>query len=268
MSKFALGIFDVKSITGSLPDIINFVYIMIIGGVLYLSLSLNQNNKRFSRLYYLTSSLLGFYGLFIFALLVVDMVQIMKDIIHWEMSNTFIIPVIYLKVMILFVFAGHALPIIWTFSPSKWMDMVMALPSYIFYVPSYINILLLYSFCRIDDLSWGTKGLEDDIERKKSEDWRKEKYVFISRFVVINVLVAFVISSVIDLPKVRSYVILILTCLVVFLLIFRLVFAMIYLIKYQLKSCFLRFSSDEINLNIQNGKHVLQGLRLIERQIK
>jgi chitin synthase len=92
----------------------------------------------------------------------------MKDVIRWEMTNNFIIPIIYLKALILFVVVGYALPILWTLSPSKWVDMVMDLPSYIFYVPSYINVLLIYSFCRIDDLSWGTKGLEDDIERQRS----------------------------------------------------------------------------------------------------
>lgn len=168
LSKFNVGILDVKSVIGSLPDIVNFIYIMTIGGILYLSLSLNQNNKKFSRLYYLTSSMLGFYGLLIFLILVIDMVHITKNIIDWDMANTFIIPIIYLKAMILFVAVGHALPIIWTFSLSKWIDMITSLPSYIFYVPSYINILLLYSFCRIDDLSWGTKGLEDDVERKRS----------------------------------------------------------------------------------------------------
>jgi chitin synthase len=51
--------------------------------------------------------------------------------------------------------------------------MIISLPSYIFYVPSYINTLLVYSFCRIDDLSWGTKGLDDDIERAKSLEWKR-----------------------------------------------------------------------------------------------
>jgi len=41
--------------------------------------------------------------------------------------------------------------------------MLISLPSYIFYVPSYANILLIYAFSRIDDLSWGTKGRDDDI---------------------------------------------------------------------------------------------------------
>lgn len=87
--------------------------------------------------------------------------------------------------------------------------------------------------------------------------------MFVSKFVVINVIVAFAVCSILDLPKVRSYIVLILTCLIVFLLAFRLIFACIYLVKYQFKRCFLKFTSEEIGANIQNGKHVLQGLRLI-----
>ena len=29
---------------------------------------------------------------------------------------------------------------------------------YIYYTPMYITILIIYAFCRIDDLSWGTRG--------------------------------------------------------------------------------------------------------------
>lgn len=33
--------------------------------------------------------------------------------------------------------------------------------SMLFYGPTYLNILYIYSLCRIDDISWGTKGLEN-----------------------------------------------------------------------------------------------------------
>jgi chitin synthase len=32
--------------------------------------------------------------------------------------------------------------------------------SFLFYSPTYLNILNVYSLCRIDDISWGTKGLD------------------------------------------------------------------------------------------------------------
>jgi hypothetical protein len=32
--------------------------------------------------------------------------------------------------------------------------------SFLFYGPTYLNILNIYALCRIDDISWGTKGLD------------------------------------------------------------------------------------------------------------
>lgn len=32
--------------------------------------------------------------------------------------------------------------------------------SFMFYSPSYLNLLNIYALCRIDDISWGTKGLD------------------------------------------------------------------------------------------------------------
>jgi chitin synthase len=40
--------------------------------------------------------------------------------------------------------------------------MITSVLSYLFYAPTYINILQIFAFCRIDDLSWGTKGLDQD----------------------------------------------------------------------------------------------------------
>ena len=106
--------------------------------------------------------MLGIYGFFIFALMIFNTVNIFKDILNNDTLGDFIVPAIYLKVLILVIIVGHALPVIWTFSFSKWIEMLISLPSYIFFVPSYANILLIYAFCRIDDLSWGTKGRDED----------------------------------------------------------------------------------------------------------
>lgn len=203
-----------------------------------------------------------------FALLVYNSVEIFKDVINWNMLGDFVIPVLYLKILIIFVIAGHALPVLWTFSVSKWCEMIISLPSYIFYVPSYINTLLVYSFCRIDDLSWGTKGLDDDIERAKSLEWKREKISFVFKFALTNILIAFAISQVLDLPEVRGYTIVVVTCLVVFMLGFKLIFSALYLFCYCIRRCTAKFSSDTINTNIKNGKQVLHCLRIIEDRIK
>jgi len=40
------------------------------------------------------------------------------------------------------------------------VDVIFSTVSFLFYGPTYLNILNIYSLCRIDDISWGTKGLD------------------------------------------------------------------------------------------------------------
>ena len=41
--------------------------------------------------------------------------------------------------------------------------------SFLFYSPSYLNLLNVYAICRIDDISWGTKGLDAEVGGKNSK---------------------------------------------------------------------------------------------------
>ncbi len=75
-------------------------------------------------------------------------------------KQDFIIPLFYLRILIIAVIIGHGLPIVWTFSFRKYVEMITSLLSYLYYSPTYINILQIFAFARIDDLSWGTKGLD------------------------------------------------------------------------------------------------------------
>jgi len=77
-----------------------------------------------------------------------------------HISCQFFIPLIYLRALILFIIVGFALPILWTLSFKKSVEMITCLFSYIYFTPTYINILQIFAFTRIDDLSWGTKGLD------------------------------------------------------------------------------------------------------------
>lgn len=104
-----------------------------------------------------------------FAILVVNTAKIIIDMINGEGKEDFVIPLVYLRALIIFVIIGHALPILWTCSFRKYVEMITSLLSYLYYSPTYINILQIFAFARIDDLSWGTKGLDmadtDSIER-------------------------------------------------------------------------------------------------------
>lgn len=40
------------------------------------------------------------------------------------------------------------------------VELVKDVFSFVFYNPTYFIIINIYSLCRIDDISWGTKGLD------------------------------------------------------------------------------------------------------------
>ena len=42
------------------------------------------------------------------------------------------------------------------------VDILFSTFSFVFYSPTYLNILNIYALCRMDDISWGTKGLNSD----------------------------------------------------------------------------------------------------------
>jgi chitin synthase len=167
-------IFNVKEILVSIPDIINFLYIISVFSVLLWSLQVNHNNSKFKVIYYGASTLLGVYGILVLALLFYNTYSIIQATATTEDINEtgqFVIPLIYLRALILFVVVGMTLPIIWTLSFRKTVELITSLLSYIFFSPTYINILQIFAFCRIDDLSWGTKGLDKDEKNSQISDW-------------------------------------------------------------------------------------------------
>jgi chitin synthase len=47
------------------------------------------------------------------------------------------------------------------------IDILFSTISFLFYSPTYHNILNIYALCRIDDISWGTKGIDATVSSHK-----------------------------------------------------------------------------------------------------
>lgn len=67
------------------------------------------------------------------------------------MDNQDLINVAYTGIVSLVL---HILVVIFTGTAP---DLIKGLISFIIYAPSYINTMFIYSFCNIDDVSWGTR---------------------------------------------------------------------------------------------------------------
>lgn len=76
LNNYHVWIFNVRNIVDSIPDIINFVYICLLFGIALYGVLVNNNNSRFKKLYYMASTLLGIYGLIVFALLIANCAKI------------------------------------------------------------------------------------------------------------------------------------------------------------------------------------------------
>lgn len=64
--------------------------------------------------------------------------------------------------------------------------------SFLFYTPTYLNILNTFALCRIDDISWGTKGLDSSTGGRTKElvdTWKTVKIIYIAKYIFWNVVV-------------------------------------------------------------------------------
>jgi hypothetical protein len=72
-------------------------------------------------------------------------------------------------------------------------EIIFSLFAFVFYTPTYLILLSAYAICRIDDISWGTKGLDSDIGAGKDvgilETWKVIKFLYVAKLIFWNVLV-------------------------------------------------------------------------------
>lgn len=111
--------------------------------------------------------------------------------------------------------------------------------SYIFYSSTYMTILNVYALCRIDDISWGTKGLNTDTSPREVEmmsKWRSLKLMHVSKFMVYNLGITFILFSCEEALNslLIFYITFFFVGLLLFITIVTFLFAVLYLVKYKL----------------------------------
>lgn len=112
--------------------------------------------------------------------------------------------------------------------------------SFLFYGPTYLNILNIYSLCRIDDISWGTKGLDSGAggqNSKLKDSWKLIKFIHVSKYVFWNIVVAAIILSFGSSYTPRFFITIIMIGLMGTSLSVKIVIGLLYMIKYKLSNC-------------------------------
>lgn len=112
--------------------------------------------------------------------------------------------------------------------------------SFLFYGPTYFNILNIYSLCRIDDISWGTKGLDATASSRNNSlknKWYLIKMVYVGKFILWNIVLSAALLSLGSSYKIRFFITIIMVSVIGFMLIIKIIIAVGYLINYRLSEC-------------------------------
>lgn len=117
------------------------------------------------------------------------------------------------------------------------LEILAGAVSFLFYAPTYLNILNIYSLCRIDDISWGTKGLDAGGSGKNKnlvDSWKLIKMVHVAKYVFWNIVVGVILLSLGSSYVPRFFITFIIVILMASTMGIKILVAVIYLIKYKL----------------------------------
>lgn len=119
--------------------------------------------------------------------------------------------------------------------PKEILQIITGYPSYMTYQGAYTHTMVIYSFCNIHDVSWGTKGGSGTTEKK----YEKERLMFVSSWIYWNTLICFVFFFIdyILTAKSRQYTLLVLAIYSTILLCLRTFFALMNHFKFYVCNC-------------------------------
>ena len=66
--------------------------------------------------------------------------------------------------------------------------------SFIFLVPTFLNVFVIYAFCNIHDMSWGTRESNSDTAKQKEREFKAYRSKFLITWLVFNMFISFLIN--------------------------------------------------------------------------
>lgn len=124
--------------------------------------------------------------------------------------------------------------------PNILWEIILGSFSFVFYGPTYLNILNIYSLCRIDDISWGTKGLDSggsNSNSKLKDTWKLIKFVHVSKYVFWNIVASVVLLSLGASYTPKFFITIIVVVVMAASLGIKIFIALVYMLRYKLSSC-------------------------------
>lgn len=116
------------------------------------------------------------------------------------------------------------------------IDIIFSSFSFMFFGSTYLNILNIYALCRIDDISWGTKGLDTGVSggaKERQDSWKKIKIVHVVKLVFYNGVAGFILLFLGNDYQTRFYITFVIMILLAFTMLVKVILAIVYLVGYK-----------------------------------
>jgi chitin synthase len=150
----------------------------------------------------------------------IDLINIMR----WLLVGSVLI--YFLPILVYVLLFGN---------PHIFWEIILGYFSFLFYTPTYLEVLNIYSLCRIDDISWGTKGLDGAATADKGllDSWKLIKMVHVGKYVIWNVILAAVLLTLGAGYEFRFYITLVLVSMIAVSLSVKVIVGIFYMLAYK-----------------------------------
>ena len=252
---------DTKNTISTAGGIMIFAYIMLVLSLFFYSLLLKSRDA--IRRFQFISTILGLLTLVSFG----STVYVTFNILAMEENSTNLNkdaktePIMVegreqLQILAILTLVSYGVPVI--LNPTKSLvDILFSTVDYLFYMPTYVHTLLIYAFCNIDDLSWGTKGLES--RSLEADKYKKYKAKMVGFWLFANMTLGYVLFILNYHAPFKKNFILAMGYFFTILLVTKFVFAVLYHFKFYVYEKFFNYftmknlkgdyTNDTIRLN-------------------
>jgi len=161
-------------------------------------------------------------------------------ILRWLLVGSVLIYALPLTIYILLFGKAHIL-----------CEVILGGFSFLFFGPTYLIILNIYSICRIDDFAWGTKGL--DSSKNQNEElkhtWKWIKILHVLKYIVWNAIISAILVTLGSGYSLRFFVTLVMIVIISLLMSVKVVLSCLYMLKYW---CVYRPRDEQPRINHQS----------------
>ena len=114
-------------------------------------------------------------------------------------------------------------------------DLVLSALSFLFYSPTYLNILNIYALCRINDISWGTKGLDASSSKNAQIEstWSIVRMIQVGKYIFWNIIASMLLLTLGSDYLTRFWITFIIMIILLITLFLKAFLGAIYMIKYR-----------------------------------